>query len=95
MTKLARNVNLPIGTKTSLAIPAVGNKNQSISKSDVDLKLLEHLPKFVDLDFIFFLLFLIEHPLRIRDIGVKRIRLMHNNFFKTEAWIFGQEEVGP
>nr|GEX97543.1 hypothetical protein [Tanacetum cinerariifolium] len=72
---------------------SVRNKNQSISKSDVDLKLLEHLPKFVDLDFIFFLLFLIEHPLRIRDIGVKRIRLMHNNFFKTEAWIFGQEEV--
>nr|GEY44337.1 hypothetical protein [Tanacetum cinerariifolium] len=54
------------------------NKNQSISKIDVDMKLLEHLLKFVDLDFIFFLLLLLEHPGRIRDTRVKRIPLMYN-----------------
>nr|GFA52387.1 hypothetical protein [Tanacetum cinerariifolium] len=72
------------------------HKNQSISKSDVDMKLLEHLPKFVDLDFIFFLAAFASTFLKDKGYWGKEDPFdAQESFFEKEVWICRQEEVGP
>nr|GFC44312.1 hypothetical protein [Tanacetum cinerariifolium] len=54
------------------------HENQSLSKSNVKMKLSEHVPKLLNLNVIFLLLFLFQHSGGIRDMRWKRVPSMQN-----------------